>query len=91
MVWGCLMQLHCVNGHLNAVQYCKILTKSFLPTLHNHNLKVSDIVFQQGDYDPKHTSHHAQTWFRDHGVEVLPWAPSSPDMNIIEHAWDLVD
>ena len=50
MVWGCLTQhgtgwLHCVNGHLNAVQYCKILTISFLPTLHNHNLKVSDIVF----------------------------------------------
>ena len=69
MVWGCLTQhgtgwLHRVNGHLNAVQYCKILTKSFLLTLHDHNLKVSDIVFQQ-DYD-------AQTWFKDHGVKVLP-------------------
>ena len=95
MVWGCLTQhgtgrLHRVNGRLNAVQYCEILTKSFLPTLHDHNLKVSDIVFQQ-DYDPKHTSRHAQTWSKDHGVKVLPWAPSSPDMNIIEHAWDLVD
>ena len=95
MAWGCLTQygtgqLHCISGCLNAVQYCNILTESFLPTLDDHNLKVSNIIFQQ-DYDPKHTSWHAQTWFKDHAVKVLPWAPSSPDMNIIEHAWDLVD
>ena len=56
MVWGCLTQhgtsrLHHVNGHLNAVQYCKILTISFLPTLHNHNLKVSDMSIIEHAWD----------------------------------------
>ncbi len=24
-------------------------------------------------------------------IDLLPWAPSSPDMNIIEHVWDHLD
>lgn len=43
------------------------------------------------DNDPKHTSKLATKWFEDHVIEVLDWAPSSPDMNIIEHAWDEED
>jgi hypothetical protein len=38
--------------------------------------------------DPKHTSARANTWFHDHDINILHWAPSSPDMNIIEHAWE---
>ena len=32
----------------------------------------SDTVFQQ-DNDPKHTCKKAKEWFKDSGIEVLPW------------------
>jgi hypothetical protein len=95
MVWGCLTpngagRLHRVQGKMNAAQFCDILDESLLGTLSDHSLQPSDIVFQQ-DSDPKHTSRHASNWFHDHDMKILRWAPSSPDMNIIEHAWDELD
>lgn len=94
-VWGCLSyngpgRLHRVDGRMNAVQYVSILEQSFLGSLRDRKVQPHTIVFQQ-DNDPKHTSKLATKWFRDRNIEVLPWPPSSPDQNIIEHAWDEVD
>lgn len=75
---------------MNAIQYYQILSESFLGTLSDHSLNISDIILAQ-DNDPKHTSWLAQTWFTDNKVKGLPWAPSSPDMNTIEHAWEFLD
>lgn len=95
MVWGCLTEfgpgrLHRIEGIMNATKYCEILEESLLGTLSDYSLQPSDIVFQQ-DGDPKHTSARAQTWLHDHDFKVLRWAPSSPDMSIIEHAWEELD
>ena len=94
-VWGCLTwngtgHLHRIDGRMDAVQYCNILDKSLLGTLEDQSTNKSDIIFVQ-DNDPKHTSKCAVKWFQDHNLKVLDWAPSSPDMNIIEHAWDELD
>ncbi|KIK82632.1 hypothetical protein PAXRUDRAFT_83003, partial [Paxillus rubicundulus Ve08.2h10] len=40
------------------------------------------------DNDLKHTSNLATDWFSKKKIDELSWAPNSPDMNIIEHAWD---
>ncbi|KAF7340588.1 Transcription factor [Mycena sanguinolenta] len=95
MVWGCLTEfgpgrLHRVEGHLNAVQYCNILEESLLGTCADYSIDPTTIVFQQ-DGNPKHTSARAQNWFHDNNIKILRWVPSSPDMNIIEHAWEQLD
>ncbi|KAL4242282.1 Ribonuclease H superfamily protein [Abortiporus biennis] len=44
------------------------------------------ILFQQ-DSAPSHTSKSTKQWFRDHGIPLLYYPPSSPDMNPIERVW----
>lgn len=95
MVWACLTpkgpgRLHRIDGIMNAVKYTAILAESLLGTLRDHKLKRSSILFQQ-DNDPKHTSKLAKQWFVDNKLSVLPWPANSPDMNIIENAWDALD
>ncbi|CDO75639.1 hypothetical protein BN946_scf184840.g22 [Trametes cinnabarina] len=95
MVWGYLTWngpggLYRINGNLNAAQYVKILEDAFFGTLSDYSLSISDIIFQQ-DNDPKHTSKTAEAFFEANNVKKLPWAASSPDMNIIENAWHHLD
>ena len=95
MVWGCVTEkgvgrLHRVVGNMDASQYVEILNKSLLGTLKDHRFKKSAVIFQQ-DGDPKHRSKMATEWFIKKKVKLLDWAPSSPDMNIIEHIWGYIE
>lgn len=98
MVWGCITRegmgrLHHIEGIMDGPGYADILNKNLLGTLRDHKLKhigKYKIIFQQ-DNDSKHQSHVAQGFFEDKKLALLPWPPSSPDMNIIEHIWDQLD
>jgi hypothetical protein len=70
--------------------YVDILAQSLLRTLDNHNLDRSTVYFQQ-DGDSKHRSKHAKGWFDLEGIDLLPWCPNSPNMNIIENLWAHLD
>lgn len=98
MVWGCISgrgmgRLHWVEGIMCAPDYVEILEGPLLGSLKDLGYRRtgnSGVLFQQ-DNDPKHKSRLAMGWLKMHHVKLLDWAPSSPDMSIIEHVWDQLD
>jgi hypothetical protein len=95
MVWGCISwhgvgELYHVQGNLEKFQFRSILKGPLLHSFDSQHVDPSYILFQM-DNDPKHTSRVARQFLMENNMELLDWPPYSPDMNIIEHIWDVLE
>ncbi|GBM27677.1 Transposable element Tc1 transposase [Araneus ventricosus] len=89
--WAAMLPVFVVEQTMKAANYLNIIADQLHPYM-AFVFPTGNGIFQQ-DNAPCHKARIVLEWFEEHTDEfhLMSWPPNSPDLNPMEHIWDVME